>query len=116
MYHKAKAIDEKVHGAEHPTVAATLSSSRQTSSRQSTQRRLTCTARLWLSMTRVHGLEHPDVAKTCCNIGAVYDEMGNHKKALEFYLNKAWTSPSKSTALNIRPRRGQHREQVCMPA
>ena len=34
---------------------------------------------------KVFGPDHPDVAKTYCNIGVVYDGMGDHEKALEFY-------------------------------
>ena len=87
-YHlRSLAIDEKVHGKEHPYGAISNSNIGSVyDDKGDYKKALEYYLRALGIFEKVLGKEHPSTATSYNNIGSVYSEQGDYKKALEYYL------------------------------
>ena len=84
-FRRALAIDEKVHGPEHPTVAIDANNIGQILKAQGDlEGALEWTKRALAIDEKVYGVEHPTVAIRANNIGAILQAQGDLEGALEW--------------------------------
>ncbi|GHU23424.1 hypothetical protein FACS1894172_08200 [Spirochaetia bacterium] len=85
FFQKARAVDEKVLGVEHPNTATLYNNiGGAYSSKGDYEKALAFHQKALAIDEKILGVEHPSTATSYNNIGLVYHSMGEYEKALEF--------------------------------